>query len=198
MIRRFDIVFVEGSLEEHMMKRLLRDRGHPVQEGLINNKGGQGNFWRSIAGINRSHGLRVAALADLEKAVCPGKLIRQKLGREPASFLTLNLAVRMLEAWLLADPNLAKYLKIPPDKLPLRPEAESHAKRCLLSLVRDYGDAKRKLTFLGPHSSTLHPGPDYEPLMGKFITDHWSPTEAARRSPSLKRALTRLDEAIHG
>lgn len=196
MRRCFDIVIVEGNLETHVMERLLRDRRHPISEGLIVNKRGQGNFWTSLHTINRGSGLKVAALADLENARCPGALIRGKLRVARSPFLTLNLAVRMLESWLLADPALAVFLGVPENKLPQFPEDEPHAKRCLLSLVKAHGKDRLKRTFLGPFENHLFPGPDYEPLLARFIRTEWNPGHARARSPSLGRALDRLDAAL--
>jgi hypothetical protein len=193
----FDLVLVEGNLEVPVMTRLLKDRSQPIIPGLILNKRGQGNFWIDAARMNRTAvSLRIAGLADSESATCPGELIRKKLKIPKAPMFTLNLAVRMVESWLIADVNLAKILKVPVEKWPRDPDKELHPKATLLRLVRQYAPYAFSRTFVVDAVSGLRPGPDYEPVLSDFILNRWKPEQAGECSHSLRRALKRLDEAL--
>ena len=111
----------------------------------------------------------------------------------PDDFL-LRLAVTESESWLLADhATFADFLNIAEMKVPDRPDEVSDAKLTVLNLAR----RSRKRHIRQEVVSSLYPnkpGAGYNEHLCEFVSNHWQPREAAKRSPSLARALLRLAE----
>jgi hypothetical protein len=194
---RFDLVVVEGDLEVAVASRLLGDAGHRVFPGLFVNKHGQAAFWSDAPRYNRAaQRLRILGLVDLERAACASGLIRQKIGPEKHPNFVLRVAVRMIESWLIADSGLADEFELPPSKLPRHPDQEPHAKKLLVNLVRGYSPAKIQAGFVPERLQRGLTGYDYEPRLARFVGKQWAPREAAKRSPSLRRALHAIDAVM--
>ena len=104
----------------------------------------------------------------------------------------LRLAHIEAESWLLADrEGFAKALAVPINKLPQNPDEESDPKRLVLSLVRR---SKERLFRNEVISATdpSKPGTGYNLHLGAFVRTHWSAGRGALCSPSLARALQRV------
>jgi hypothetical protein len=137
-----------------------------------------------------ANGLPVLLLTDLDAAPCPAVLIQDWLGRQPHPEFLFRICVREVEAWLLADSRgLADYLGVSAALIPRAPEGIDDPKRELLNIAARSRRAVRAR--VRPRESATI-GPGYNAFFGEFVRDHWSPVDAARRSPSLERARGRL------
>jgi hypothetical protein len=115
----------------------------------------------------------------------------------PSAFMRLRVAVREVEAWLLADaPRLAAFLGVAERRIPLAPEADQDPKQ---TLVRLAGQSRRRdirADMVPRHGSGRSVGPAYVSRIIEFVTtvdDIWSPHDAAQRSESLRRCLAALE-----
>lgn len=136
----------------------------------------------------------VLVISDLDRQRCASQLVAKWLGARvrPANLL-IRIAVREIEAWLLADHEAMGGLLGRRAGLPREPDALLDPKQSLLNLARRA--PKRVREELLPLGGALaSQGLGYNALLGEFVRTAWSPTRAALLSPSLRRARRRLNE----
>lgn len=138
----------------------------------------------------------VFLLTDLDRLACPSALINGWRGGIPLpNGLVFRVAVREVEAWLLADHRgFAELSGVPVHRVPDDPEMLLDPKEALIAVVRRYGARQIKGKILPDRGSTAAVGPGYTAELSAFARDAWDPVRAAERSPSLARALQRLIE----
>lgn len=182
---------VEGYVESVFLPVLLEQIGRGDIQPTIRNAGGGSKFWPLAKRYNEAarHSV-VIGLADLEQAACAPTLLASELPRKSENF-HLRLAVRMLEAWLIADrARLAAFLRVPLGAIPQHPDALQHPKRELVNIARR--SVKRSIRdALVPDDSGGVVGPDYTATISEFITTGWHCATAREASPSLERACMR-------
>lgn len=135
----------------------------------------------------------VVVLTDLDTAPCPIALLRDWM---PAAGLpdglSLRVAVREVESWLLADStNLARMLHVAPSLLPGRPDEESDPKAVLLRVAsRAPKSLRQELVRIEQRRDgrKILQGIGYNQRLAEFVATQWNPEAAAARSPSLARA----------
>lgn len=180
-------------MEEFVTPRLLASIG--IASPPISNKRGGSRFWADAPRINASASkLRIFGLADLEQTSCAPDLIARHLPQRNAGF-SLRLAVRMVESWLLADSEAVSIaLSVPRNRVPAEPDLLLNPKESLVNLARTSSRASVRSALVPRERSGAHVGPDYLAFMSRFVEERWRPQAAAARSPSLARALKRLQE----
>lgn len=176
------------------MRRLITSsRRDFTIERLINTRG-SGSL---KAGINKyrsaSHVVPHVVLTDLDRYQCPPALLNGwgSVNRTPK--FMFRIAVREVEAWLLADrEGIAEFLCIPVSKVPRDPEREIDPKRSLVNLARR--SRKRRLTEeLVPSAGSVAPiGPLYNVRMTEFVNGTWDINRAKINADSLSRTVERL------
>ncbi len=111
----------------------------------------------------------------------------------PAPHLCFRVAVRALEAWLLADTDaVASYLSVAKTRVPADPEAEAHPKRTLVNIARLSRRPAIAKDMVPREGSGRSEGPAYASRIVEFASLHWRPEVAAERSDSLRRAIACL------
>ena len=139
-----------------------------------------------------AHKLPVLCIADTDRA-CPIDCIKKWLPHKPPANFLLRLAVTESESWVLADRDgFAGFLGIAAGKIATSPDELPDAKRHLLQLakhskVRLY--RQEMVTANGDKQGT-----GYNLHLASFVRQHWSPQGAAASSPSLARAILRLQQ----
>ena len=195
MITVFLLVVTEGQLEIPVVQKVFDVLGIEHDETRFVPKGGGNAFWSDAVKYNKAarYAGPVLGIADLEQSPCPGGLIVQYLphGRHPS--FVLRIAVRMLEAWLLADRQaISSFLRVPAGRIPNDPDKLPHAKQYLVNLARQ--SRKRQIVedIVPPQGSEGVVGRGYAPQMSNFIRTAWRPTIASANSNSLRRALAAI------
>ncbi len=194
----FRLLVTEGLLERPVALKLLTELRVPTREVVWVPKPGSHAFWRDAKRYNRAaqHAGPILGLADLETNPCPSGLIAEHLPDGRHSGFVLRIAERMLESWLLADSEaLAGFLRVSPQAVPRNPEAEVHAKRTLVDLARTSPNRAMRSDLVPEDGSRGTVGRGYTPRMTEFVERHWRPSEAARRSQSLRRAIAAIKRA---
>ena len=185
----------EDELSETIGIRLLAEMKNPLRVSLLLRKNGFGylrskmNSWCQI-----STQQPVILLTDLDKKECPTVLIDDWFGdrARPENFL-LRVAVREIEAWLLADHTAMRSLLGKKGKLPVDPDAIDDPKRYLIDLAKNAKrDVRSDLVVLKGAVATQ--GAGYNSRLIELIRTEWCPTRAAERSASLSRAMKRIEE----
>ena len=144
-----------------------------------------------------SEGIYTYSLVDLDvyDYPCPPALLRDWLGIEQGADIVLppqtilRVAVRTVEAWIMADrKEFARYFDLTESLLPVIPDDKLRPRSVFISLLRKKGT--KKFRWMLPGDS--HIGPEYNSILCDFIERHWSPIRAEQNSPSLKRTMERL------
>lgn len=187
-------IATEDALSEAVLETLVQHSGRPVQIAARLRRQGFGYLKSRMASFHQMAQWRpVLVLTDLDQTHCAPLLLRDWLRQPPAPNLLLRVAVREVEAWLLADGEaFATFMGIDPGKVPAQPETLPDPKQRLLNLVRQsrQRDVKRDL-LPAPGSRTIQ-GLGYNEQLIRFVRDHWRVDCASAQAPSLARAWRRL------
>ena len=183
----------EDELSEAVGLRLLAEQDDVLQIGQRLRKSGFGYLkshmpnWRQLARHQT-----VLLITDLDRLDCPIRLLDDWRGRQalPAN-LILRIAVREVEAWLLADHEGMESLLGSRGRLPPDPDSLPDPKDFLLQVAkRAPKDVRDDL--VDNTGTKLRQGLGYNARLTDFVRSIWNPERAAQRSTSLARARCRL------
>ena len=185
-------IAVEGDLDEVVLTKLLTSVGIEVLHAY--GKRGKDHLRKNVQGYNQAarHG-RWVILVDLnDDAECPPPFVTSWLpNRNPN--LQLRVAVRAVEAWLLAHrEEMARFLGVPQPKVPLQPENEFNPKMTLINLARRSRSKTLRQDIVPRPGSASSQGPGYTSRLMEFTMRYWNPQRASNHAPSLKRCLNSL------
>jgi hypothetical protein len=157
---------------------------------------GFGYLRTRVEGWNRAaQGCPFLLLTDLDQGACPATLIAEWLKQPRHPNLLFRVAVREIEAWLLADAtNFAAFTQVDAGRIPPEPESLPDPKATLAELVRRSKSRLIRGDIVPSPGSTAKQGPGYNGTLGEFVRERWSPEAAAARAPSLARTMRRLQE----
>ena len=190
-------IATEDEVSEAVAERLVGQANRGLVVEVRMRRGGNDYLKRKMPELaTLARTFPVFLLTDLDRLECPSALINRWRGTLPIpDGLVFRVAVREVEAWLLADHRgFAELSSVPIRRLPGDPETLLDPKEALLALVRRYGGRRIKGRILPDRGSMASVGPGYTAALAAFARDVWDPLQAAERSPSLARALQRLIE----
>lgn len=197
-MRPFVNVVVEGDLDEAVARRLISHVG--AETGYVYGRRGKGYVEENIGRFN--HAARNApwlwfVLVDLDDDYeCAPRLCRDWLA-DAAPNLCLRVAVREVEAWLLADREAAaRFLAVAEALVPPSPESEADPKRVLVELARRSRRRDIREDLVPRPGSGLEVGPAYEDRLIEFVRREWRPEMAAHTADSLRRCLSALGRLV--
>src|SRR5271165_1927229 len=126
------------ELREVGLRRVLHGVRRGYQVGTAYRRGGFGYLRKTVHGWNRAaRGVPFLLLTDLDSWECPRSLIDSWLLEPQQANLLFRVAVREVEAWLLADSeNLGAFLGVAPSSVPSQPEILNDPKGALIDLAR--------------------------------------------------------------
>jgi hypothetical protein len=184
----------EDELSELVLFRML-ERIDRYAVGTAYRRRGNGYLRRTIHGWNdAAQGIPFIVLTDLDTCPCPPELINKwlPLGKHPN--LLFRVAVREVEAWLLADPdNLSQFLNVKRALIPAQPDSIVNAKAALVGVAGRSRSKAIRESIVPKRGSTAKQGPDYNGRLGLFVRQHWDIEAAKDNSESLSRTLDRLN-----
>jgi hypothetical protein len=188
---------VEGLCDEAALRKVCTSMS--IHLGDVYGRNGK-NFLRSrLAGYNNSARYRPwIVLLDLDRDfTCAGEAVRSWLPT-PADLMCLRIAVRELEAWLMADiESISRFLGLRREWIPQNPETLPDPKQTLISLVgRSWSRAIREDMLPRPGAGQKV-GPAYTARVTEFIGNQdsgWRPEIAAERAPSLRRLIAAIEK----
>lgn len=187
-------IAVEGDLDEEVLRRLVDHVGGEVAD--VHGKEGDDFIRERLQGYNAAaQQMPWCVLVDLNhKAACPPELRRRWLESDPSPQFCFRIAVRAVEAWLLADPSgLGDHLSVSGDNIPPQPESVDRPKQRMVAIARGSQDRAIREDMVPREGSGRGVGRAYTSHLVEFAKDRWRPGVAAANADSLARAIERLD-----
>lgn len=186
----------EGVVDIEAAARLCEHAGHSVHKKFPHR--GKGSLNPRLPGYNNAARLSPwLVLRDLDKdAECAPTLVNELLPAR-SNLMLLRVAVRALEAWLLADTvSFASFFQVRETSIPIEPDALPNPKQAVLDLIRRSAAKSVRDAMLPRERTSATVGPGYSAKLIEFIGNHWRIESAAENSPSLRKcveALTSLE-----
>ena len=184
---------VEGDVDEAVARRILEyvDLPHYL---LASPPNGKAKLLENMPKYNEAAKWnRWFVLVDLDqKPECAPDLIQTVLPK-PSKGMRFRVAVRAMEAWLLADTDhLSDFLHVPQTKFPANPDAELNPKVSLVNLARHSTREEIRKDMVPREGSGGSVGPGYTDRLREFVITRWRPEAAVERSDSLRRCIAAL------
>jgi hypothetical protein len=190
---------VEGVTDEAILVRVVRAAGADVLRTYA--KGGKAALKQALLGYNNAARFQPwVVLLDMDDdASCPAELVAKLLAK-PSPRMRLRIAVRQVEAWILADAQrVAHFLGVSQHSVPDKPEHLPNAKEALVNLARRsrYRAIREDMV---PRAGSGRPvGAAYPSRLIDFVsndTGGWRPEVAAQRAPSLARCIAAVRSLV--
>ncbi|MCY4076419.1 MAG: hypothetical protein OXH04_13430 [Acidobacteria bacterium] len=184
---------VEGIVDQAVVLKLFDATS--VASGTPYVCDGLGNLRQRLGGFNA--GARYApwfVLCDLDRYECAPELRSGLLGPAQAEGMELRIAVRAVEAWLLADrQSFARFLGVDARRIPRDPEHVVNPKHAVVDLARESAKRAIRAGLVPSEASGRRIGPAYTDQVIQYVRSRWSPSRARAAAPSLARAFERCE-----
>ena len=187
---------VEGSVDEAVARRLVRHVGG--QLGKVYGKGGKPSVLNNLEGYNNAgRHFPWFVLVDLDRDRDCAPLAHAEWLPQPTPRLCFRIAVRTVEAWLMADvETLASYLDIPRNKVPPDAESLESPRTTLVNLARRSRRKRIREDMVPRQDSGRQVGPVYVSRLIEYVDTTWRPQVAAQRADSLQRTIVCLRRLV--
>lgn len=134
-------------------------------------------------------------LVDLDQDECAPHLLREAIP-EPSEYLIVRIAVKEVEAWLLADcEGIARFLRVSQSRVNSQPQQLEDPKNFLLHMAAH--SSKAEISKLAKDilagKKNYHP---FSTLMIEYVERNWDPIRAAQRCDSLSRCILSLSTTL--
>jgi len=193
-------IVVEDELSDAVLRKMLGEYSNRVDLQIVSiGKRGKGYIKTRINEFNRQNNdLPFFILVDLDSNSCAPELIHQWLKRPCRKNLIFRVAVREIEAWLLADPNgISNYLNMDHSYIYKEvnyPDNLADPKSKLLSLVERSRKRNMINDIVKKERSSLKQGPGYNTRLTEFVINNWNMERARSNSDSFNRAVNALQK----
>lgn len=194
-------IATEDRLSETIAARLIAETGHSIAAKIPKDRkkhSGFGYLKTRLPDFIAScqGGVNLLLLTDLDTRPCPPDLLKDWFGEKvkPDSLL-LRIAVREVEAWVLADRSqFANWLGVAESTVSNDPESCLDPKADLLKLAARSRHRNLREGLLPKKGAPSKIGLEYNDLLCEFVTNQWCIEEASKLAPSLERAIRSLKE----
>ncbi|MCM0594257.1 MAG: DUF4276 family protein [Gloeotrichia echinulata IR180] len=185
---------VEDPLSEAVLRAILHQSNRPYQVGTCYCQHGFGYLKKTIKGFNNAaKGTPYIVLTDLDKKECPLEIIQEWLPSPKHPNLLFRIAVREVEAWLLADSEaFAKFLGVQQTLIPQDVDIINDPKQTLINIARKSKKRELREAIVPKLNSTAKVGRDYNGQLIYFVEHFWHVEVAKYSSPSLQRAVNAI------
>jgi len=189
---------VEGIGDEAVVRKLIAHVD--AAPGDVYGKQGKSFLRQRIAGYNNAaQRMPWIVLVDLDSDEDCAPPLRDARLPQPAPYLCFRVAVREVEAWLLADAErLASFLRVARTRLPSDPERVDDPKAAMVNLARASRRRDIREDMVPRPGSGRQVGPASSSRLIEFASAHWRPEVAAAKADSLKRAIRSLERLARG
>lgn len=189
---------VEGDVDEAVVRKLLASIHANI--GDVFGKQGKSFLRKRIAGYNYAAQHRPwVILVDLDNDFDCAPSLRSAWLPQPAPCLCFRVAVREVEAWLLADrEEIARFLSVALSKIPSQPESLPDPKTTMVNLAKASRRRDIRQDMVPRPESGRQVGPAYSSRLIESVSNHWQPDRASEQARSLKRAIRCLKALVGG
>lgn len=189
------LLAVEGETDIEVARKLVESVGLVAEHYVTGH--GKHSLDLRIPELNRTgEHLNWLILRDLDKdeSCAPALVDRVLKNQALARRVCVRIAERAVESWLLADRDAfaTRFRLRQKGILPERPDEIDNPKDFLVKICRQSHDRHVRKAMVPHVGSNQRVGPNYEDMIADFVRDCWLPKRAAKRSPSLERALRRI------
>ena len=185
-------VLVEGRTDEPVAKRLLKHSG--LEVGVVYGGNGKPDLLRRLPNYNQAaRFMPWFVIVDLDTdSQCTIEALQNWLP-DPSRGMRFRIAVRAIEAWLLADKeNMAQFLGVSLSRLQRNFDLEPDPKETLVNIARHSRNRNIREDIVPRPMSGAKVGPLYVPQLTRFATELWRPDIASAESESLRRCIQAL------
>jgi hypothetical protein len=187
-------IVIEGSSDEPVVRRILGD--HNIAVHAVHGLHGKAYLDQKLRAFNQAARFgNWLVVRDLDHdAECAARFVRAHLPR-PNRGMRFRLAVRALEAWLLADvEGVAAFFGVARVDVPHAPESLPDPKAALVAVARRSRSRAIREDMV-PARDTLAPvGPGYVGRIIEFANSSWSWRRGEKQSESLRRCVRCIAE----
>jgi hypothetical protein len=187
---------VEGIVDEAVVRRLLCDA--QAIPGEVYGKNGKAHLRQRLRGYNNAarHAPWIV-LVDLGRDADCAPPLRSAWLPDPAPHMFFRVAVRAVEAWLLADRHgMASFLKVRRQSIPADPEKLEDPKGVIVDLARQSRRREIREDMIPRPGSGRRVGPAYSSRVIEFASTFWRPETALECCDSLKRTVEGLRRLV--
>jgi hypothetical protein len=185
-------VGVEGLSDQGAASAILRECGMSVL-GYYGNHG-KVPLLKRLPNYNQAarHSPWIVFVDLDDDGPCPGEKRGDWLP-DVSPLMRFCIAVREIEAWLLADrERIAEFLSVPRSRIPLEPESLADPKQTLVNLARRSRKRAIREGLVPRDGSGTSVGPTYASDIRQFGRTQWRPLVAAESAPNLERCIRRV------
>ncbi len=182
-------VAVEGPSDGAVLGAVLRTAGFQIQHTYV--KGGKSQLDRSLRAYNNAARFGPwLVLRDLDHDADCAPDLTIRLLPTPAPHMCFRIAVRSVEAWLLADVDaFAQFFGVNRSRIPPDPDCLPHPKRAVIDLAVHSRKREIRADVAPRPGSGAREGAAYSSRVSEFALTSWRPKVAALKSDSLARCL---------
>jgi hypothetical protein len=183
---------VEGGVDQAVVRRLIAEVS--AIPGSVHVAHGKNQLRKNTRGYNHAAArIPWMILVDLDhEESCAAKL-RDNWLPSPAKLMCFRVAVREVEAWLLADRDrIAQFLAVPVIRIPRNPDEVDDPKRAIVNLAARSRRRDIREDLVPRTGGGRSEGPAYTSRLIEFSASLWRPSLAEKCSDSLRRCLRRL------
>ena len=189
-------VVAEDKLTQAVLHKCIADFLPDFSIARTEVKGGRGNVQRELgAYVHLAQVMPVLIGVDLDSDECAPTLIADWKARYGThQSLIIRVAVCEIESWVIADcKRIAKLINAKSDDITKTPDDLADPKNYFLEAVQATAPADMRNDLI-PRNYNRYPriGPAYNIQMCKFVEQRWRPHVAMKRSDSLARAVTAI------
>jgi hypothetical protein len=187
---------VEDPLSEAVLREIAKQSSQHFSIGTAYSQGGYQYLKKKIGGFNNAaKGTPFLVLADLDMAECAPLLIKDWLPHPKEHNLIFRVAVREVEAWLLAHSKaFARFLGIRETLIPIDVESINDPKQFLIKLAGNSTKQTLRESIVPIPQSTAKVGPDYNGKLILFVRKYWKAKLAMKNSLSLEKTVIALEK----
>ena len=183
---------VEGDTDEAVVRCLIEHV--QAKTRAIYGRNGKTHLQRRLSGYNQAARFSPwIVLVDLDHDAECAPPFRNSWLPDPSEYMCFRVAVRSVEAWLMADrERLARFLSVDIARIPQNVEAIDHPKLTMVNIAKHSRRREIREDMIPRIASGRVVGPAYTGRLIEFVMGTktgWRPEVAAERSESLKRCL---------
>ena len=186
---------VEGDLDEIVLRQVVSLAG--LSLGVVHGRQGKPALLRALPGYNNAAQYAPwIVVVDLDQDCGCAPSCQNQWLPNPAPLMRFRIAVRAVEAWLLADSErIAHFLRVSRARVPANPDDLNDPKDVLINVARHSRRSSIRAGIVPRERSGRRVGPLYNAIMSEFVLNldrGWRPEIALEYSPSLARCVDSL------